>query len=345
MGTMITARGKSETTVAGMQTDDDFTASYRSSLGRLVGFFRAKGVPRDEAADLANETMVRMLVHLKRHGRDRTDLGPLVRTIARNLLVERVRKQAPTTVPLADDIDVADDALEPVDQLVASERQQAVRTAIGSLSPRHRHVIGLWMEGRTPTEIARELGIKRNAVDAILHRARRSLAAKLDGGGVLGVFGLIGVRIRLLARRVTDAALAVDPSGQAAPTAGLAFATMGMAAVLTFGGPAGAAVTTRAVDATNVVRNTAATATRDAKSSLSTKPTPLERVKEVVGQAYEMEIVKSAPVTNPVTGEKGPVGIVIHREPTDGDRSVFDDVLDPLFARCAASGHCAARDR
>jgi hypothetical protein len=36
---------------------------------------------------------------------------------------------------------------------------------------------------------------------------------------------------------------------------------------------------------------------------------------------------------------------VIHREPTDGDRSVFDDVLDPLFARCAASGHCAARDR
>ena len=202
MGATITARRPTETAVTGIQTDDDFSSSYRSSLGRLVGFFRAKGVPRDEAADLANETMVRMLVHLKRHGRDRTDLGPLVRTIARNLLVERVRKQAPVIVPLGDDIDVADDALEPGDQLLASERRQAVRTAIGSLSPRHRHVVGLWMDGRTPTEIARELGIKRNAVDAILHRARRSLAAKLDGGGVLGAFALIGFRFRSLARRV-----------------------------------------------------------------------------------------------------------------------------------------------
>jgi RNA polymerase sigma-70 factor (ECF subfamily) len=343
MGAMITARRPLETEVAGMQTDDDFTSSYRSSLGRLVGFFRARGVPRDEAADLANETMVRMLVHLKRHGRDRTDLGPLVRTIARNLLVERVRKQAPVVVPLGDDIDVADDALEPADQFLVSERQRAVRTAIGSLSPRHRHVVGLWMDGRTPTEIARELGIKRNAVDAILHRARRSLAAKLDSGGVLGVFGLIGVRTRLLARRVSDAVLSIDPSGQAAP-AGIAFAAMGMAAVLTFGGPAGTAATPRALDATNVVQKIA-NATDGVDGKAVTKSSPVQRVREATRKTVEMEIVKRTPVTNPVTGEEGEAGIWIRREPTGDERNVFDDVLDPVFTGCAASGHCKVQDR
>jgi RNA polymerase sigma factor (sigma-70 family) len=343
MGTMITARRPLETEVAGMQTDDDFTSSYRSSLGRLVGFFRAKGVPRDEAADLANETMVRMLVHLKRHGRDRTDLGPLVRTIARNLLVERVRKQAPVVVPLGDDIDVADDALEPGDQLLVSEQQRAVRAAIGSLSPRHRHVVGLWMDGRTPTEIARELGIKRNAVDAILHRARRSLAAKLDGGGVLGVFGLIGFRMRLLARRVSDAVLSVDPSGQIAP-AGIAFATMGMAAVLTFGVPGAGVVTPRALGASNAVHRIA-NAPGGIDGKAVTGSAQVERVRGATRKAVEVQIVKRTPVTNPVTGEEGEAGIWISREPTGGERNVFDDVLDPVFAGCAASGHCKVTDR
>jgi RNA polymerase sigma-70 factor, ECF subfamily len=235
MGTTTTARSL-VSTGAGSQSDEEFTSSYRSSLGQLVGYFRAKGVPREEAADLANESIVRMLVHLKRHGRDRTDLGPLVRTIARNLLVERIRKASPVVVPLVDDMDVADDALEPADQLLATERRDAVRDAIRSLSPRHRHVVGLWMDGRTPVEIARVLGIKRNAVDAILHRARRSLAAKLDGGGVLGVFGVVALRLRMIGRRVGEALASVDPTGQYGP-AGLGIAAVGLAAILTVSTP------------------------------------------------------------------------------------------------------------
>jgi RNA polymerase sigma-70 factor, ECF subfamily len=344
MGTMITAGRPPETEASGIHTDDDFTSSYRSSLGRLVGFFRAKGVPRDEAADLANETMVRMLVHLKRHGRDRTDLGPLVRTIARNLLIERVRKQAPVCLPLGDDIDVADDALEPLDQLVVSERRDAVRRAIGSLSPRHRHVVGLWMDGRTPQEIGRELGIKRNAVDAILHRARRSLAAKLDSGGVLGVFGLIGFRVRLFARRASDAVLSVDPSGQATPAGIAAFATMGMAAVLTFSSPGSVAAATRASDTPDVARAVITRTVRNVDQKIVAKAEPVERFREVAGTAYEMEVVR-APVKNPVTGERDEAWISITGEPTGGQRSVIDDVLEPIFVDCTARGRCAEHQR
>jgi RNA polymerase sigma-70 factor, ECF subfamily len=345
VGTMITARRPPETEAAGVQTDEDFTSSYRSSLGRLVGFFRSKGVPQDEAADLANETMVRMLVHLKRHGRDRTDLGPLVRTIARNLLIERVRKQAPVLVPLGDDIDVADDALEPDDQFLASERRQAVRTAFGSLSPRHRHVVGLWMDGRSPQEIARELGIKRNAVDAILHRARRSLAAKLDGRGVLGVFGLIGFRVRSLTRRVSDAVLSVDPSGQAAPAGLAAFATMGMAAVLTFTAPGSAAGAPRAIGTPDAARPAVTETVRTVEPKTVARAEPaVERVREVARRAYEMEVVRT-PVTNPVTGEQDEAFISITGEPTGQERSLIDDVLEPIFMDCAARGRCAEHKR
>lgn len=344
MGTTITRR-PSEREAVGIDTDDDFSASYRSSLSRLVGFFRAKGIPRDEAADLANETMVRMLVHLKRHGRDRTDLGPLVRTIARNLLIERVRKQAPVIVPLGEDVDVADDALEPVDQLVASERQQAVRSAIAALSPRHRHVVGLWMDGRSPAEIARELGIKRNAVDAILHRARRSLAAKLDGGGVVGAFAIIAFRFRSFTRRAANTVLVVDPSGQSASAAGLAFATVGMAAVLTFSGSMNAAAGPRALDPVGSSRSSATSVVSDtAAKHASLGAKPVERVKTFTEKTYEMHVLR-APVTNPVTGKKDDTYVSITAEPTGEERSLLDDILEPIFKGCVARGRCAEYTR
>jgi RNA polymerase sigma-70 factor (ECF subfamily) len=345
MGTTLTVRGPSETGGTGVGIDDEFTSSYRSSLGRLIGYFRSKGVPREEAADLANETMVRMLVHLKRHGRDRTDLGPLVRTIARNLLVERVRKQAPVIVPLGDDIDVADDALEPVDHMVMSERRDAVRKAIGSLSPRHRHVVSLWMDGRAPAEIARELGIKRNAVDAILHRARRSLAAKLDGGGVIGALALLGFRIRFLARRITNAIVAVDPSGHGAP-AGLAIATMGVAAVLSLSGPANAAVAPSDATAGSVAASSATAKVERAGASAAAvaKHGSSEVVRKAAESTYEVDVVR-APAMNPVTGEQDEFGISIRNEPTGGRRSIVDDILEPVFTTCAARGACTEYKR
>ncbi len=349
MGTTITARRPSDHEVSAFPTDEDFTASYRSSLGRLVGFFRAKGVPRDEAVDLANETMVRMLVHLKRHGRDRTDLGPLVRTIARNLVVERVRKQAPVIVPLGDDIDVADDALEPVDQLVASERSQAVRTAIGSLSPRHRHVVGLWMDGRTPTEIARELGIKRNAVDAILHRARRSLAAKLDGGGVFGVLGVFSLRLRSLVRRLTEFTVGADPSGNISGTT-TTLAAAGLAAALTLASPAAGAASVAAQPPIAGHEDRSSHAEAESTSSVSRGNALSEKMshgpdhaRSAARSTYEMRV---GAFGSEGSGTKDEASIAeVSYDPEKNGRGPLDPLLESLFSNCASNGACAERRR
>jgi RNA polymerase sigma factor (sigma-70 family) len=293
-------------------------------------------VPRDEAADLANETMVRMLVHLKRHGRDRTDLGPLVRTIARNLLIERVRKQAPVCLPLGDDIDVADDALEPLDQFVVSERRDAVRRAIGSLSPRHRHVVGLWMDGRTPQEIGRELGIKRNAVDAILHRARRSLAAKLDSGGVLGVFGVIGFRIRSVVRRAAAAFVHADPSGQTVATAS-GLVAVSLAAVVSLSPNA-----TAAPKSASELEPVRAIATQVEATHAGATDNVVERVaRDVRGTADRVRTTTREFGTSIRTanGEDVQVGLA-ERERADGRRSL----LGPLLRSIVTDNACRAAE-
>jgi hypothetical protein len=75
------------------------------------------------------------------------------------------------------------------------------------------------LEGLSPAEIAQTLGIKRNAADAILHRARRHLAMRLKDcrDAVWGASGFVWLRIRLGARRAADWLRLADPSGAIAP--------------------------------------------------------------------------------------------------------------------------------
>jgi RNA polymerase sigma-70 factor, ECF subfamily len=210
----------------------DLSSTYLSSPGELVAIFRSRGVSPDEAQDLAHETILRVLVHVKRHGRTREDLGPLARTIARNLLVERLRRGRIQTVALSDAGDVADEAPDPFDHAVDSERRDAVRTALRSLTPRHRRVVELWMQGRSPAEIARDLGIKRNAADALLHRARRTLASRLGPRTLWSGITLPFFRTREAIRDWADSILFWSPSITHSAPAALSVAGVALAALL-----------------------------------------------------------------------------------------------------------------
>ena len=122
MGTTTRVRTSDASSDVGpVDVTEDFASSYKATLGQLIAFFRAKGISIDESADLAHETLLRTLVHLKRHGRERADLGPLVRTIARNLLVERIRKARPAMVPLSEATDVANDEVDAFDHMLSAD--------------------------------------------------------------------------------------------------------------------------------------------------------------------------------------------------------------------------------
>ncbi len=209
-------------------------SSYEELTGALAGWFRGRRVLPEESKDLAQETILRTLIHLKRHGARSEDLKPLAFTIARNLLAERARRSNGIVVTLTDEVDVPDPEPSPLDRLLEREERSEVSRAVASLASRHRQVIELSMRGDTPADIARKLGVKRNAADALLHRARRRLAVTLESSrGSLGaVLGLLPLRLRLLARRAAGAFSSMDPAAQIA-SAAAGLTAVGVAVALT----------------------------------------------------------------------------------------------------------------
>jgi hypothetical protein len=101
-------------------------------------------------------------------------------------------------VPIEDAEHVGDDTQDPTETIVSLEARRAVRDAVAALPERHRDAILLALQGMTPAHIAEQMGIARNAADALLHRARRSLKDRLRvvGEGALGLVTLAYLKIR-----------------------------------------------------------------------------------------------------------------------------------------------------
>lgn len=310
------------------RVNDVLDESYASLFSELSGTFRARGLTAEEARDLAQESLVRTFVHLKRHGQTRPDLRPLAHTIAKRLYVERGRCMRPQFVDLPQAEEVVDPAPQPADVIVAMEERRDVQAALRALGPRHRRVISLWMGGLRPAEIARELGIKRNAADALLHRARRQLASKLDPGrGALGLIGLVVLRLRTGVRRVVDAVAGLDPSGSAAQ-AGAGLAVAGLAAVLLAMSPNGTELPKSeagpiAVEV-DAATNPDPVAPVTEKASVGAQNVISEKVQKVVHQK-----VSAGRVRNPYNGKDEDL-ITIEHWYYPEDASPLGGALDPV---------------
>jgi RNA polymerase sigma factor (sigma-70 family) len=102
---------------------------------------------------------------------------------ARSALAERARRSGPPGVAAASIASAAGGASAPAE---ARERAAAVRAALDGLAPRDRLMLQLFHgDGRSYREVAQALGIAASGVGAELARARRRLAARLEGRGVL----------------------------------------------------------------------------------------------------------------------------------------------------------------
>ncbi|MHB8513418.1 MAG: RNA polymerase sigma factor [Actinomycetota bacterium] len=172
--------------------------TYRRTFARLKGLFRARGCTPEEAADLAQEAAMRAYVHVRRWGVSGEGLDPLINRIARNLLIDRHRRFAPHLVSLDNAADVSDPTSDPTEEVIRRQQAGEVQTAVAELPSRHRTALEYSMRGMTPAEVGDRLGIGRNAADALLHRARRSLRDRLSHieEGALGLVLWIRLRVR-----------------------------------------------------------------------------------------------------------------------------------------------------
>jgi RNA polymerase sigma-70 factor (ECF subfamily) len=182
MGSTVAAAPRVEVSL----TTDDFGAFFRAWRASVIRFFQSRGVPPDDADDLAQTAFVALLVQWD-------ELAPEARegrlwTIAHHRHVDYLRRDArwrDRSVPLTEVTDPPCPASDPASVVVRLEAARQVRVAVQRERPEHQRLLhGRYVEHRSYEEIAGELGTTAGALRNAMARAHDRLRERLDSVGL-----------------------------------------------------------------------------------------------------------------------------------------------------------------
>jgi RNA polymerase sigma-70 factor (ECF subfamily) len=156
-----------------------FEALYRAYHRRVFGYlFRMVG-SADRADELASDVLLEVWTSA---GRFKGESRPStwIFGIARFKALSSLRRNEPATVEV-EEIENIEDAGESQDaMLITASMQQAVRSALATLSPPHREVMELtFYDGFSYPEIAEILKCPVNTVKTRMFHARKQLRERL----------------------------------------------------------------------------------------------------------------------------------------------------------------------
>ena len=155
-------------------------SAYRQVLYELAPVLRGMvkavvskmGAGTEEVEDIVQETL--LALHLKRHTwDDRQPLLPWVRAIARNKLIDTLRRRGRRVhIPIEDISNTL-----AVDAEAHASSSLDVAQALAHLKGRQQEIVrAISLQGETAKQVADRLGMTESAVRVALHRALRSLA-------------------------------------------------------------------------------------------------------------------------------------------------------------------------
>lgn len=157
------------------RTQEHFVAYF----GELIQLkLRARLHTPQAIEDVRQETFVRVFTALRNPGgiRQPERLGPFVNSICNNVLMEHYRRVS-HEAPLEDenDRDFPDPVIDVLGAIAARQMENKVRQILEEMSERDRSLIrSLFIEERDKDEVCRELGVDRDYLRVLLHRAKQS---------------------------------------------------------------------------------------------------------------------------------------------------------------------------
>ncbi|MEM8946857.1 MAG: sigma-70 family RNA polymerase sigma factor [Planctomycetota bacterium] len=148
----------------------------------LTTVVRARGVESHAVDDLMQEISTAAIENASKL-RDTAKVAPWLYRIAVTAALQhrrRMGRKRRLVERFAETRHEANADTDPLDWLLADERQQLVRRALGTLSSRDAEILLLkHTEDWSYRQLAQHLGISQSAVDARLHRARAKMRQAL----------------------------------------------------------------------------------------------------------------------------------------------------------------------
>ena len=166
-----------ERLVAGDPETEQHFAEYFGDL--LTIKLRTRLRSPAQAEDARQETFRRVLTTLKQRGglKAAEHLGAFVNGVCNNVLFE-VYRAGSRTDPLPDEVDPVDESRPSVESgMMAAEDRGHVQRALAALPQKEKDLLRwLFFEERDKDEVCAELGIDRNYLRVLLHRAKGAVS-------------------------------------------------------------------------------------------------------------------------------------------------------------------------
>lgn len=147
---------------------------------RVLGFAARMLADRTEAEDVAQEAMLRLWRMAPDWQQGEAKVVTWLYRVASNLCLDRLRRSRPRGL---DEVAEPEDAAPGVvARLIEADRAMALDEALAALPDRQRQAVVLrHMEGLTNPEIAAVMDIGVEAVESLVARGKKGLAALLSG--------------------------------------------------------------------------------------------------------------------------------------------------------------------
>jgi RNA polymerase sigma-70 factor, ECF subfamily len=151
-------------------------AAYFGELIKLK--LRSRLSPKEAVEDVRQETFVRVLALVRANEvRDPGRLGSLVNSVCNNVLLEyyRARGRTDSSIDEVPEHSFVSQQISGQGLLEVREAQQLVRKILTDLPERDRRLLrSVLLEERDKDEVCAELGLSRDYLRVLVHRAKRS---------------------------------------------------------------------------------------------------------------------------------------------------------------------------
>jgi RNA polymerase sigma-70 factor, ECF subfamily len=158
-----------------------FRELYQTYGPRVKAFMMRQGTDAATAEDLAQETLLTVWRRASLYAADKGSVATWIFAIARNLRIDRLRREVPwQELPEERPEAAASDTL-PDEALAEKERQVRVRAALADLPSEQREVVVLsFLEGLSHGEIAERLGVPLGTVKSRMRIAYQKIRSGLE---------------------------------------------------------------------------------------------------------------------------------------------------------------------